>query len=595
MAKKYSLSYLVCCRDEWYPLPDDVVPVKSREKYSARKKAVDMYIDGYEIKEIEKKTGIHHTKVIRLVEKCLEPDENGQYLGYYALIPDKKKVKPDGSKGHFYKLLNEYPELSDFIKGNYFGDEKYTKERIMSVSTLHGKFLKKCKQLGIQEYEYPFNTKAEGYVSLNGYVRNLAAKSINESAKRENKDTRQKLSSTGIGHCYTSNTVIPYFAVQFDGHKSDIGYNVEVDNGDGTISKVMADRFWVLPVYDVSTRAVIDYSMTQAKNYNQFDVLKAFQNALSMHKKLELTIPGLEYPENGGFPSLAIPEYENAMFDTIMFDNAKAHLAFNVIDKMESDLDCVLNFGAVGTPETRGLIERLFGTFESRGFHRIPGTTGSGPKDPRRRNPEKEVVRYDITYDQLHELVEIMFATYNNTPHPALNNETPLQALERKLKNPLLCPKRADMQYAEKIRQLTYITKQVVVRGSIKKGRRPYIQFMNAIYRNDVIAADAGYIGKKISIVIDPDDLRSLRAYSDTGYPLGTLYAEGGYGKEKHTLASRKDAAKLARENKKSGKPSTDPIGDYVDHLQEKAKTSRRYATKADQVRREAGKEPISA
>ena len=117
---------------------------------------------------------------------------------------------------------------------------------------------------------------------------------------------------------------------------------------------------------------------------------------------------------------------------------------------------------------------------------------------------------------------------------------------------------------------------------------------MNAIYRNDILASDSSLIGEKITIEINPDDLRRVKAYTETGCPIGDLYAIGGYGKTKHTLKTRKAAAKLARENGRNRNVFADPVNEYQEHLRENSKGNRRNATKADQVRREAGKQEFS-
>ena len=591
--KKLDSPFLKACRDTWYDIPEEVIPEEKRIQYKARKRAVDMYIDDMKTSDIAHETGISRTHIIDLVEKCLQIGDDGFYLGYFALIPNYKGMGSNVNR-EFNKLLEEYPDLKEFIIGNYLGDRKFTLEQNMNYKTLHARFLRQCKELGIQDYEYPFNTQTQGYVSLIKYVKEFARKNIEAVAKRESKDACQKLMSTGKGIRYSQNSLIVLNTVQFDGHKLDIGYTVEVDNNDGTFSHIMAIRPWFLPVFDISTRAVIGYYMSQSENYNQYDLIKAIQNAILPHKKVHLTIPGLKYPENGGFPSTAFPEYEYALFNVIMLDNAKSHLAHNIINTIVEKLGCAVVFGSVATPETRGIIERFFGTLESKGFHRLPGTTGSNTKDPKRKDPENEVVKYNITYDQICEILDVLCAEYNNTPHSALNNETPLQAMERKLSNPFIRPTIADEGMLKKVLSLTHFIRTVTVRGNIKKGKRPYIQYMNATYRNDLLSSDSSLIGKKINIEVDPDDVTSVVAYTESGYPLGTLYAAGGYGKTKHSLKTRKDAAKLARINGKDKNIYADPIHNYQKHLQNNSKGNRRMATRADQVRREAGIQEFS-
>ena len=90
-------------------------------------------------------------------------------------------------------------------------------------------------------------------------------------------------------------------------------------------------------------------------------MLNAIKNTIQPHQRLEFKKHRFDYAENGGFPSKAIPEAEWAVFDTVILDNAKSHLSHNVVKKLTEDLKCAVNFGAVATPETRGIIERSFG------------------------------------------------------------------------------------------------------------------------------------------------------------------------------------------------------------------------------------------
>lgn len=172
-------------------------------------------------------------------------------------------------------------------------------------------------------------------------------------------------------------------------------------------------------------RVIIGYSLSTNENYTQTDVLNAIKNTIQPHQRLEFKKHRFDYAENGGFPSKAIPEAEWAVFDTVILDNAKSHLSHNVVKKLTEDLKCAVNFGAVATPETRGIIERFFRTLETSGFHRIPSTTGSNMQDTKRKNPEKERVKYQITYEDIEEMMEYFIADYNNSSHSALENQTP--------------------------------------------------------------------------------------------------------------------------------------------------------------------------
>lgn len=457
--KKYDLQELEEMRKSWTDIPIDVVPNDQKETYYKRKTAIDMYIDGKKTQEIFNITGITHNNILRLLGRCLQKDENGEFYGYTALLFNKRICDPS-CKGQFATLLTKHVELKEFIKGCWYGDKKYTLEKNMNYRTLHAKFLKKCQEIGVPDYAYPFNTANKGYVSLCKYIKELDKKNLRKAATRENDDNMQKLMSTGYGTRYTSNPIHPYQVVQMDGHILDIVYNVEIVNDDGTIDKIVATRAWVVAVIDVATRCVLGYSVSQEFNYNQYDVIEAFQNAILPKTRLPLTINGLKYPENGGYPSTAYPELKYAMFDTVMLDNAKAHLAGNTMAKLVDQLQCVVNFGSVATPETRGIVERFFGTLETRGFHRLPATTGSSTRDLKRRSPEKAAIAYDITFDEVVQLLDVLIAEYNTTPHSSLNNLTPLECLRQRVFENGMYPFIADDEMIKTVEKLNFITEK---------------------------------------------------------------------------------------------------------------------------------------
>ena len=122
-------------------------------------------------------------------------------------------------------------------------------------------------------------------------------------------------------------------------------------------------------------------------------------------------------------------------------------------------------------------------------------------------------------------------------------------------------------------------------------GKRPYIQYKEAKYRNNILASSGEYVGKEITILIDLEDVSTVEAYNDKGYFLGTLTANGEYGRIPHSLKSRENAASLARENGMKNREFFTPLTEYETFLKGQAKTSRRAATKADILRKENKKQ----
>ncbi len=599
--KKYNILDLRQNRDEWSPIKTELWEQIKKDTYDKRKKAVDMYIDDFSAQEIFAATGIAHDKVAKLVARCIKLDSiTGKQYGYAGLIPNKKlnnniptdfKNSTYKTKGSFKALLLKYPSLDIFIKNTYWGKGNNSLEKCISPSNLHKKFLNECRKLKIQDYEYPFNTVDNAQRTFYAYLKKIEKEYPDLAITRENQNVQQKYFSTGIGKSIRPVPLAPFSVVQIDGHKIDMLYTVEVINKHGELVRMPAMRMWLIAVIDVATRAILGYSLTTNENYNQTDILRAIRNSIIPKTPIEFSLQGLKYPDNYGFPSLAIPAVEWALPNTIMLDNAKSHLAENVIDKLCSQLFCSLNFGSVATPETRGIVERMFKTLEENGYHRMVSTTGSNISDVRRTNAEKDAVKYQITYNDIAQLTEYFITLYNNSPHSSLDNQTPIQCMRRRIVDAGMQPCIADAEMKRKIYELTNITEIKTIRGSVKNGKRPYITYKGTEYRNDILSQSLGLIGQKLIIDVNPDDIRTIRGFFEDGTELGILTAVGEWGRRRHSLKTREEAMKLANYNKQKNNPFYAPLTELENELSERAANERRARTKAARMRAEQGKE----
>ena len=591
--KKRNLDELKNSRKTWPQPAAGSLDISAYTKFLLRKQAVDMYIDGAKVMQIQKTTGIPACRVGALVDECTGTGENGELIGYCGLLGSKHNSagKTERRSGEFTKLLDKHPSLKEFILGNYFGDKKYTSEKNMSLITLHGKFIAECRRLGVMQHEYPFSTLNQGYVSLCAYVHHIEEQNLQLQMRRSDKDNAQKLASTGIGERYCLNPLYPFSAVQVDGHIIDMLYTVEIPNDDGSVSRIVATRAWLIAVIDIATRCILGYAVSQEYNYNQYDVMDAVKDAVIPKTLKELSISGIAYPSNGGFYSTAFSELKNAMFDSIMLDNAKAHLSSFTLSKLADELKCTVNFGSVSTPETRGIVERFFGTLESRGFHKLPMTTGSSADDLKRKSPEKNALKYEVTYDQIVEIMDVLIAEYNNTPNKGIDNLTPLECMRIKVFDAGMMPYTADIdEYAAVINRLNMRMDTRYVKGHVKKGKRAYIQFMGVEYRSRLLSSSEVYINQKIQILYDPRDISTVEAYTMDGIYIDTLTARGEFGTKSHSIKTSQLVLKLARERGRNKCEFDTPIEAYVEHLKKTGKRNRRAATRSDIVRREIGR-----
>ncbi len=179
--------------------------------------------------------------------------------------------------------------------------------------------------------------------------------------------------------------------------------------------------------------------------------------------------------------------------------------------------------------------------------------------------------------DALIDLVEVLCAEFNGTPHSGLLHRTPLEQLryyveeERVLIRKISPPDREKFNLLEMRRELS-------VRGSQQRGRRPYVSFMGERYSNEVLARSFELIGTKIVVIVAANDIRTMKAFLPDGSELGLLCALGKWRFSRHDLKSRMIANRLRNRRIVAFSENKDPVQVVINHLAESALTNKRDA-----------------
>lgn len=566
--------------------------------YQRRKKAVEMFIKGDTLKDIDIKTGIKRKELNIFFKNCLEEEISGTIYGFNALIPGKtikqyKRKELPNSKLHgqytqqtgaFTLLLESFPDLSELIDSLFFRkNHRLLTDPIMKKNYIHKSFVEKCRELGLKApYDYPFNTKELARRSLYNYLKRLEERDMSQASKRYNTESNSLQSTSSHFNEQSPTLLKPFERVQFDGHKIDLLLSITFETPSGDEVTKVLERIWLLVIIDVASRAILGYHISLNKEYSSSDVLQCIKKSIEPWKPMELTIPGLKYPAEGGLPSGVIQEASWALWDELYYDNAKANLSNIVKDRLKRIVNCRINAGPVKSPTKRSLIERFFGLLEENGFHRLVNTTGSNPQDPRRNNPENQAIKYKMSVNDLEELTDVLIADYNSTPNEGISFSSPLEALNHRiLKDPII--RQIPPEERDNILFLSIEAKRDV-RGSIEDARRPYIQFENVRYTNELLLRSPGLIGKKLDLVINIDDIRFLTAYLPDGSELGKLVGSGYWGKTKHSLVLRKEIFSLRNKKLIHFTSKDDPIRSFQKYLKEKAVDRKRYRNKLNSL-----------
>lgn len=276
------------------------------------------------------------------------------------------------------------------------------------------------------------------------------------------------------------------------------------------------ERVWLLVIIDVCTRAVLGYQIVIARKYSRYDVIKTIENALEPHRPRSFTVAGLDLGPEDGFPSQRLPELAYVTREWMRLDNARPTASATLTALCEF-VGCLADAGPKYSPDDRPYIERFFGTIATRLSSRLPGYTGSCPRDLRRALADpKGNLRLYVSLDELEELVEYTIANYNGTPHSGLNNVTPLEAMEYFVRGKQTMVTWL-AEYHRRTLCLLQSARRCRVRAYLGQGVRPHINLYKARYTSRVLAMSTHLIGQDLLIYMNATDLRGVRAFLSDG------------------------------------------------------------------------------
>ncbi|MFC0403091.1 DDE-type integrase/transposase/recombinase [Paraburkholderia rhizosphaerae] len=573
----------------------------ARRDFEARRHAVVRFAAGESVATIEQATGVNRRQLYRCIERAMLPHPDGRPFGFRALVPYMRiaeyvrirdiRVHGErgcrGAAGALSQLFERHPELAGWLvlqvkQRKILLRQIDTNGRLRTclrgLQSLHDDFLRQCRAVGLTAADYPFNTAGHAIRSLSRHLTAEMLRSFGTAAHLAGASHLKGLPRQD-DEAATPAATRPYQVVEFDGHRLDIRLKVVVRDPLGFEHEFEMERVWLLVIIDVCTRAVLGYHIVLAREYSRYDVIKTIEKALEPHRPRTFTIAGLAYGTHDGFPSQRLPELAYVTWEWMRLDNAKANLASETLTALCEFVGCLADAGPKYSPDERPYIERFFGTIASRLSSRLPGYTGSHPRDLRRALADpKGDLRLYVSIDELEELVEYAIASYNGTPHSGLNNATPLEAIEYFVRG------RQTMVtwLAEHHRHslcLMQSARRCRVRAYLGQGVRPHINLHGVRYTNSVLATSAHLIGHYLLIYLNADDLRCVRAFLADGTELGVLDAQGAWRVVPHNLKLRQEIRKQKDRRRSRQLPDVNPIESYVRDKLAQAKKTRKAAT----------------
>ena len=584
-----------------------------RKVFVARRKALELYLANATVTSIETATGVVRCQLYRLLERCLTQHEDGRVFGWRALVPQVRVVdyqriatlQPNfdgsGAAGAFGLLLQRHPSLSAWIteqvRGKRIALDRISTDgrlrvRLRGLKHLHTAFLGQCRALGLTAADYPFNTQRMGIRSLAAAVRAKGLRSFGRGARLAGAKHLKGMPADGTG---APAALQMLDVVEFDGHRLDVRLKIVVRDPLGFEQQFEIERIWLLVILDVFSRAVLGYHVSLNREYTRYDVIRTIEAALEPHRARVFTLPGVGYGALGGFPSGKLPELGYATWHWFKLDNAKANLADDVRHALAEFIGCFIDAGPTQAPDDRPYIERFFGSIAANLSSRLPGYTGSHPRDVRRTLADpRGNLRLYVSLGELEELLEAAIAGYNASPHDGLNGRTPLEAVELSVRG-----RGAMLNWLPKAKRRTLCLMQTprraTVRGYPAQGQRPHINFHGVRYTNAMLASTATFLGQHLRVFYNSQDLRTVRAFAADGAEIGILTAQGAWGEMAHDLKLRQEILRLRGRKHRANALTQEFLQTYINDKLAKAKRTRREASDFAQTVRTLAAAPTSS
>jgi putative transposase len=571
----------------WPSVPPEVVPENRRAAFTQRLRACELYCAGeLGSRAVGERIGLSARQVQRLVRSALAWHEDGQIFGQRALIPylnrrgyERRAADCEGTAGLFDQLLRRYPQVREQIVTAYCEQGKRLKD-------IHRQMLLSLAALGVTPTEYPFNKQRRAAGALHQFCQSLLSERFRQIAfVRHGRDAGRRADKTQESAVHR-HILRPFTRVEVDGHKIDAIFVLSIEGADGLTRTVTLHRLIVIVLIDVASRAILGYSLCLNRTESHGDLLTAIERSLSDAAPLEITERGLSVRADSGLPVHVVPNCSFRVPDEFAFDNSLAASSIPWQDRLAENLHCRINVGTAGAPEGRGVVESFFKKLTENGFQRLPSTTGGSARSPKRRDPEAKAHRFQITLAAAEQLLQVLVAEYNNTVH-GTTGHTPLDYIRSFDRGGGLI-----RRLPQEARALNFLFEQTVVlkvRGGVRTGTRPYVQYVGVRYRSSQLSHHGeARVGTPLTAVLDRRNIALIRLFLPTGEPLGVAKAQGRWGLSPHSLKTRRAIFSLEKAGILSP-IAADPVDSFTTYLAKAARTRRAAANEWARVRGERG------
>ena len=527
-----------------WPNPDPgTLPAAKREGYLKRRAALTAVVGGMSIRAAAKAYGVGRDALAESAEKALQPGADGRLLGFRACVPyaHRKQPRDEGAPapppakkgpGALTRLISATDGLATLVEG-YAGPLPNGKRKCRRFDSLHRSF-KEAVKTAHGATGYSFDVPDKGRRALRDHIKRLRQQR-KTAARPETEDVAPP--SRGLKRLFQEG---PLDRIEYDAHTVDAKLHVALPAPDGTFVLRRLQQVTLLVAICAVTRYVLGY-LLRFGQYNQLDVLRLFHRVLHPWAPRRLIVPNMHYPPGAVIGLQALVPGQSARGMMLAGDNAFAHQAATTLGNMRHHHRGILNFGPAHVPEIRPIIEAFFRRLEEGALRAIAGgfqpatLIGEGPTPTTFLRAED----HPLHLEGFHDLIDVILAGHNVTPHSGLQQRLPADFLRTHLQGGGWCFETADA--TGDAERLTTIRIHPTVRGGREGGKLPHIQWEHAIYRSTRLENDRSQVGVRQQADVNIEDARTMILLDPVnGGPWSKLHALPPYDATAHDVFLRK-------------------------------------------------------
>lgn len=558
-----------------------------RELFLKRKQGILLYLQGASGDVIEAETGLGRSHIHRLItERCLVTHEDGQLYGWRGINPHQrikpytrtKQIQPDpwgmGTGGALQLLFST--EKGSQLK------VRFTKE-ILKKKWRHLENHKRPKQDLIVWFltearslspdagsKWPFNVAKQGQVTIGAFINKVLDENPQAARAIMGGSEAVKKAKAGDG---TNRPDFPlYRRVECDAHKLDIRCTVLVPSHDGRLEPVLVHRLWVIVILEVRSRCVLGYFLSLRREPSADDVIGAIKFALEPWKPKTLQFSDKAYVSGAGFPGAFDPNLVGACWDEFSVDGALANVCKRVAHILRDVVKASVvspqephSFSSRRSLDDRPFIETYFRQISSK-LKKLSVSTGSKPADRRGRDPEAEAIKSAFQLEYLLELLDVILANYNATPHSSLGYRSPLAQMLFLASNPETYIRQADPVH---VRRLLCRRKRCRVVANSKGLTGAHVNFFGAAYSAEWLRSRLELAGQWVWVSLEnADDARLVSVSTESGEDLGFLHALPPWHRTPHSLYVRSAIRSLSNRRLIHFSRNTCPVELLIDRAE---------------------------